>query len=711
MKLVQADPSRLRVFVCALLVCLLPLAPALHADEGMWTYDNFPKSSVAKAYGFSPDDAWLDSARRSSLRLAGGCSGSFVSSQGLVMTNHHCARSCISQLSNKAHDYLANGFYAPAPEAEVKCPEIELNELLSMTDVTARVAAATHAFAAGSPGFAKAQQSAQASIESECAGGDKKTLCQVVALYHGGIYSLYKYRRYQDVRLVFAPESNAPKFGGDPDNFDFPRWALDMTFLRAWDDDKPAHPEHWFRWNAAGPKEGELTFISGNPGSTRRLYTAAQYQYERDVVLPERLLDIAELRGQMTMYASEGPEHARASSAELLGLENSYKGLRGRLEALTDPKFLPAKMAAEEKLRAAVKKKPALDKSAGKAWNDLAAALEEFRPHRKEFAFAEGASSATPGGLPAWFSGSRIMRYAKLLVRAAAELPKPDADRLREWGDAKLPAVQQALASTAPVGKHFEIVKLTFGLTKLREQLGTSSLYVKKVLGPKAPAELAAELVNGSKLDDPAVRKALFEGGQAAIDASTDPAIVLVREVDAPARAMRKWVEDDILAKQNAATEAIARARFALEGTKVYPDATFTLRLSYGAVKGWTQNGHTVTPFTDFAGAFAHQTGRDPFQLPASWNSAQAAGRIDEAVPFDFASDNDIIGGNSGSPVFNQNQEIVGLVFDGNLPSLGGDYGFDESMNRAVSVDSAAMIQALDKIYGATRVLNELQRR
>jgi len=699
-------PARLAVVCSAALAAALAVSSSARADEGMWTYDNFPASAVLQKYGFAPDRAWLDSAQRSSVRLAGGCSGSFVSPDGLVMTNHHCVRACITQLSNRSHDYVSNGFYAPAAEAEVRCPEIELNELLSMTDVTARLTAATKGLKAGSAEQSKKQQSEQAAIEKECAGGDGKLRCEVVALYHGGIYELYKYRRYQDVRLVFAPEQRAPKFGGDPDNFEFPRWSFDAAFLRAWDNGKPAHPEHFFKWSAAGPKAGELTFISGNPGSTHRLLTVAEYIYERDVATPERLFDLAELRGQLSLFAHHSADAARVTSAELLSVENSYKALRGRLEVLTDPKFIPAKMAEEAKLRLAVRKKPALERDAGGAWDAIARSVEALRARHKEFIQLEGTHSLAPRTEPAWYAGAKTLRFARLLVRAAAERQKPDAERLREWGDSKLPAVQQTLASPAPFAKKLEILKLTFGLTKLREQLGTSHPFVQKVLGPKSPEELATELIEGSKLDDPAVRKALYEGGQAAVDASTDPAIVLMRAVDPDARAVRRWYEDEVAAPETAASEAIARARFALEGTQVYPDATFTLRLSYGAVKGFPLRGAEVAPFTDFAGAFAHQTGREPFALPESWN--QAREKLDGSVRFDFVSDNDIIGGNSGSPVFNQQQEIVGLVFDGNRASLGGDYYFDDSVNRAVSVDSAAIVQALDKIYGATRILEEI---
>ena len=682
---------------CCALLALLAAVPA-RADEGMWTYDNFPKAALGKKHGFTPADAWLENARLSSVRLAGGCSGSFVSGSGLVMTNHHCVRACVGQLSTKEHDYSAGGFYADAPEQETRCPEIELNELLSITDVTKRVKDATKGLKAGAPDYLKAQKQAKTAIERECSAGDEKSRCDVVDLYRGALSHLYKYRRYQDVRLVFAPEQAAAHFGGDPDNFNFPRFALDAAFLRAWDEGKPVHPAHFFKWSADGAKEGELVFVSGNPGSTRRELTVAELINQRDTVVPERLIAAAELRGVLTQFSRTAPENARIAGTDLLGLENAYKGTRGRLDTLVDPRLLAQKQMEEAKLRAKVKARPDLQKDAGTAWDTIARTLEEFQPHRHEYAYVEEGAG---------FGSSRLWRAARALVRGTVELKKPEADRLREWGDAKLPAIKQALFSKAPIYDELEKLKLTHGLIKLRELLGTSHPFVRKVLGDKSPEELAAELVAGSKLKDVVVRKQLWEAGPEAVAASTDPIIALARTVDNDGRTLRKWKEDEIDAKLEAASEAIARARFALLGTASYPDATFSPRLSYGTVKGWTASGKAIAPFTDFAGAFSHQTGRWPFKLPDSWNGAKERLKLDTRI--DLVTDNDIIGGNSGSPLFNQDLEIVGLVFDGNLPSLGGDYWFEPEVNRTVAVDSAGLIEALKTIYGARRVLQELQ--
>ena len=693
----KRSAATLATFPCCALLALLAALPA-RADEGMWTYDNFPKAALGKQHGFTAGDAWLENARRSSLRLAGGCSGSFVSAGGLVMTNHHCVRGCVQQLSTKEHDYQAAGFYADALEQETRCPEIELNELLSITDVTKKVKEATKGLKAGTPDYLKAQKQAKTAIEKECSAGDEKSRCDVIELYRGALSHLYKYRRYQDVRLVFAPEQAAAHFGGDPDNFNFPRFALDAAFVRAWDDGKPVQPAHFFKWSAEGAKEGELVFVSGNPGSTRRELTVAELINQRDIAVPERLIATAELRGVLTQFSRTAPENARIALTDLLGLENNYKGTRGRLDALVDPRLLAVKQAEETKLRAKVKARAELQKDAGGAWDTIARTLAEFRPHRHEYQYVEEGAG---------FGGSRLWRTARALVRGTAELKKPEAERLREWGDSKLPAIKQALFSKAPIYDELERLKLTHGLIKLRELLGPGHPFVRKVLGDKGPEELAAELVAGSQLKDVAVRKQLWEGGPEAVAASTDAMVALARAIDSDGRTLRKWKEDQIDAKLEAASEAIARARFALQGTASYPDATFSLRLSYGTVKGWTQDGKTVAPFTDFAGAFAHQTGRFPFALPDSWNGAKQRLKLD--TRFDLVSDNDIIGGNSGSPLFNKDLEIVGLVFDGNLPSLGGDYWFEPEVNRTVAVHSAGLLEALKTIYGARRVLQELQ--
>lgn len=663
-------------------------------DEGMWTFNNFPREKVGAKYNFTPDDKWLEHVRLSSVRLAGGCSGSFVSQDGLVMTNHHCAHSCIAQLSTAQKDFVKSGFTAQTQAEEVKCPEIELNNLVEITDVTTRINDATKGLEGAK--MNEARKKVESQIEKECQTSDK-IRCDVVSLYHGGVYNLYKYRRYQDVRLVFAPEFQIAFFGGDPDNFNFPRYDLDVSFLRAYEDGKPAKPEHYFKWSAAGPKEGDLTFVSGHPGGTDRQLTVSQLEYQRDYALPERLIRLAQLRGELTELQRKGAEEKRISTDELFYVENSYKALMGRMEALHDPTLFNSKVADENALKAQIQKDPELAKKAMPAFATIAKATEELKKIRKPAAYIASGSG---------FAGD-LFGFARTLVRGADERTKPNEKRLPEFREAAMPRIMQHLSSTAPVYEVMEIANLRFSLTKMREDLGSDDPFVKKVLGKESPEELATRLVKGSTLKDPAVRKQLWEGGKKAVDASSDPMIKLAKLIDPEARALRKHIEDDLDASVKKASEEIARARFAALGTKVYPDATFTLRLSYGAVKGWERNGKMVKPITNFGGAFERATGRAPFDLPDTWTASKS--KLNLATPFNFVSTNDIIGGNSGSPVVNKKAEIVGLVFDGNLESLGGDYGFDETVNRTVAVHSEALVYALDKIYGATRIVKELR--
>jgi Peptidase S46 len=679
--------------ISLLLALLAPLASA-RADEGMWTYNNFPKDKVKQKYGFSPDDKWLDHLRLSSARIAGGCSASFVSPAGLVMTNHHCAHSCIEQLSTPEKDFVKSGYYAKTQNDEVKCPEIEINQLVEISDVTARINQATKGLA--DQKYNEAEKAEMSKIEKECATSDA-VRCDVVSLYHGGVYNLYKYKRYQDVRLVFAPEFAIAFFGGDPDNFNFPRYDLDVSFLRVYENGQPAKMEHFLKWSPAGVKEGDLTFVSGQPGGTSRALTVAQLEYTRDVAIPDRLLRLAELRGLLTEYQRRGPEQKRTSNALLFGVENGYKALRGREQALLDKDFFASKVAEEKALRDKIARDPEQQKKYGGAWDALAKAQAELRNIRKPFNFLENGAGFQ----------SDLYRHAVTLVRGADERPKPIEKRFREFRDSNLPAITQKLFSAAPIHDELEIATLTFSLTKLREELGADDPVVKKVLGKESPEDLATRLVKGTRLKDVALRKQLWEGGKKAVDASDDPMIKLARLVDPDARAVRKRYEDSVEGPVKKNSELIAKAHFAAEGMSNYPDATFTLRLNYGQVKGYQENGHPVKPITTVAGAFDRATGRPPYDLPDSWLKAKA--RIDPKTPMNFCSTNDIIGGNSGSPVANKNGEVVGLIFDGNIQSLGGDYGFDESVNRAVAVHSEALIQSLAKIYGADRIVKELR--
>jgi hypothetical protein len=676
-----------------LLAAALVAAPLLAAaDEGMWTYDAFPGEKVQQKYGFRPSQPWLDHVRLASVRLAGGCSASFVSESGLVMTNHHCAHECIEQLSTAQKDFVKSGFYARTVADEVKCPTMEVNQLVRITDVTQKIRAATRGLEGDR--FNNALKAAEASIEKACARS-ADVRCDVVELYQGGVYDLYEYRRFQDVRLVFAPEFSIAFFGGDPDNFMFPRYDLDVSFVRVYEKDKPARTKDFFRWSPNGAQAGELTFVAGNPGGTDRALTISELQMQRDVVLPDRLQRLAELRGLLTGFQMLGPEQKRISTADLFYVENSYKALRGRLLALQDRAFFRSLVAKEEALKAQIATQPR-EKPAVAAFDAIARAEDRLRDIRDRY-------NALEGG----FTGE-LFSIGRRIVRAADERRKDNAVRLREYRDANLPAVQQDVLSAAPIYPEFERLLLSWSLSKIRERLGPDDPTVKKLLGKESPDEVARRVVDGTKLRDLAVRKQLWEGGEKAVEAhASDPLVQLVRTVDPDARAIRKVFEDEVEAVVKKNHERVAEARFAAQGRTTYPDATFTPRLSYGAVEGWKEVGRIVPPFTTLGGAFERATGRDPFELPESW--LRAKDRLDLSTRFDFVTTNDIIGGNSGSPVVNRNAEIVGLIFDGNIHSLGGDYGFDPAVNRAVAVHSDALVEALTKVYGATRVVDELR--
>jgi V8-like Glu-specific endopeptidase len=690
----------------------LPLAAALTlclssaiADEGMWTFNNFPAAKVGQAYGFTPDQAWLDHIRMASVRIAGGCSASLVSAQGLVMTNHHCARSCIENVSGLTHkDYNRDGFLAKTTAEEARCPGMEMNQLVAITDVTKRVQDATKA--ATPETFNDVQKATLAAIEKEC-GTTDDVRCEVVTLYQGGRYDLYKYRRYQDVRLVFAPEDRIAFFGGDPDNFNFPRYDLDVSMVRIYGDDgKPLQNAEHLAWSDGKLKDGDLTFVSGNPGGTSRDLTMAQFDDERDDKLVRDIAFRSELRGYVTQYQERGAEERRQSNDILFGTENGLKVFKGRHEALADKAFYDELAANEKAFRAKVMADPALAQAYGGVWDAIAELVRKDQMYRTEYMALERGVRY-----------SSLFTIARNLVRHGDEVAKPNGERLREFGESRLPQMKSMTLVNEPIYDELEISILTWSLTRLRADLGADHPIVKRVFGKRSPAQIATDAVKHTRLKELQVdargnaiggyRKALYDGGKAAVDASHDPMIELARALDPDARAIRKKVETEVDGPLKRQQELLAKARFAVYGDSRYPDATFTLRLSYGTVKGWKEGDHAVAPFTTMAGAFDRATGADPFQLPDSWIKAKR--KLDLATPMNFATTNDIIGGNSGSPLVNRKGEVAGLIFDGNIHSLGGDYGYDPALNRAVAVDSAALLEAMDKVYGAGRLVKELK--
>jgi len=668
---------------------------AVIAAEGMWPLDNLPASRLRAEYGFTPGKDWVDHVMRASARIAGGCSASFVSRDGLVMTNHHCAAACVSQLSSAKKNFIADGFLARGRGEEVRCPEIEVNRLERISDVTGQVKGAV----AGLDGeaFKLAKNAVEAKLSSACVGAERETArCDVVDLYHGGRYHLYRYHRFQDVRLVWVPEQAIAFFGGDPDNFNFPRYDLDIAVLRVYENGKPAQVKDFFPFSKAGAEAGEMVFVSGHPGSTQRQLTISELETFRDLRLIGGLLRLAEERGILEQYSKLGPEAARIAENDLFGIENGYKAYVGELKALLDPALMKHQQKEESELRAFVASRPALRATVSGAWDAIEKAQQVYREIEAQYSAIEQARAFT----------GRHFGYARALVRGAEERSKPDADRLPEFSDSRLPEVEQRLFSTAPIYPEYETIRLGWSLTKMRELLGADDPFVRLVLGRKSPDQLGAELIAGTRLGDPAVRKALWTGGREAVARSDDPFIKFASAVDPAARAIRKRYEREVEAVVEKNTELIAQARFARHGTSAYPDATFTLRLSYGEVAGWSEGGRKIPPFTDFAGAFARDTGVDPFALPQSWHAAKS--RLDLAQRFNFVTSNDIIGGNSGSPMINRAGEIVGLIFDGNIHSLGGTFWFDARTNRAVAVHSGAILESLNKVYGASDLAREI---
>jgi hypothetical protein len=672
---------------------LTAVAPAL-ADEGMWTLDNLPVQQIKDQYHFTPTQTWVDHVEHAALRIAGGCTASFVSADGLVMTNHHCANGCLVTNSSSKKNLMDTGFTAADREDELKCPDMELNQLESITDVTAKVNDATRGKTGAA--FIKAQRAVISGIEHQCAGDHAATVrCQVVTLYHGGRHALYTYHRYQDVRLVFAPEASIAFFGGDLDNFNFPRYDLDVTFLRAYVDGKPAHTEY-FKFDPAGPKDGDLSFVVGNPGSTQRHYTVAQLKSLRNDALVPRYAYLSELRGALWAYGRQGPEQQRQAAEPIFGIDNALKAYKGRIETLDNPALYAAKARDEAALKQWIGATPARRAEYGDPWATIATAEKAYANITARYRMLERGEG---------FS-SDLFEVARTLVRGAEERAKPNAARLPRYRDSNLPAVEQGLFSNRPIYPKLETMTLTWSLHKLRQALGADDPLVRRIFGKRDPAEVAKELTSGTRLLSIADRKKLWSGGIKAIKASTDPLIRFALEVDPASRSVRKQYEDEVEAPIRSASQLIAKARFAKYGTSIYPDATFTLRLSYGQVKGWNEKGRMVKPFTDFAGAFARATGSDPFKLPDSW--LKAKDRLDLVTPFDFVTTNDIIGGNSGSPVIDRAGDVVGLIFDGNIHSLGGAYWYDGSNNRAVAVDTAALIEAIRHVYHDKALAEEL---
>ncbi len=672
-------------------------SPTLQADEGMWLYTAPPLKQLKEKYQFEPDAKWLEHLQKSSVRFNSGGSGSFVSANGLVMTNHHVGADDLQKLSTKEKDYLKDGFEAKESKDELKCKALELNILQSIKDVTAEVNAAVKLDMAPADAF-KARQQVIAGLEKGVADDAKGIRADVVTLFSGGAYHLYTFKKYTDIRLVFAPEKQIAFYGGDADNFEYPRFDLDMCFFRVYENDKPIVCEHFLKWSKAGSAENDLIFVSGHPGRTNRQNTVAELQYLRDTGYPYLLQRLNRLEVLLHSWAERSEGNRQKAEEELFGIQNSRKARIGGLQGLLDPKVMARKQAEETRLKKFIEENPTkVTTETAKAFETIAAGEKLRAGMMKDITMLENG-----GGF-----NSQLFGIARTLLRYSDEMKKGDADRLPEFGPARLGSLKFKLFSDEPIYDDFETLKLADSLSSFATHFGADDVLVKKVLAGKSPRERAFDLVSGTKVKDPEFRKKHFEAKTAPDD---DAMIAVAKIVDEASRTLRKKFETEIDEPKRQAASALAKARFALDGTDSYPDATFTLRLSYGTVKGFKEDGKDIPAFTTIGGLYdrsKEQSNTGPFELPKRW--VEKKDKLDLKTPFNFVSTADIIGGNSGSPVVNKAGEVVGLIFDGNIQSLVLDFVYEGEISRAVSVDSRAMIEALRKVYSADWLADELQ--
>jgi len=683
--------QRLRALSAAFCIIAFSSAPAM-SEEGMWTFDHFPTARMQQQMGWAPDQAWLDRAMAGTARLP-GCSASNVSAQGLVMTNHHCVIACVTALSSTEHNYITDGFMAATREEETRCPNMNVQVLTGITDITDRINAATADVAP--EGFAHARDAEMARLEGECT--NPPSVCEVVTLYQGGRYALYRYKRYDDVRLVFAPEHQMAAFGGDADNFNFPRYDIDFSFIRLYENGAPAATPAHLTMRFTPLTENEIVLIAGNPGRTSRQRSTAELTFERDLNLPWQIENLTAVRAQIAAYSAQGPDQERIASSALQSVENALKGLTGRRQALQDPAGFARVASAEQDLQTRVHRNLAAQREVGDAWGEIATAETAYRAIFYRYQYLEARAGER----------SMLFGWARDIVRGAAERPKPDAERVPRFSDARLNSVTAGLRAQRPVTPEFEELMLSFWLTKLRERLPASDPRSQRIFHGLTPPVLAHQLAQ-SRLGDAAYRMQLWDGGAAAVAASDDPMIQFVRAWDDDARTIRTRYIETIESPIARAQERIAQARFRAFGEDRYPDATFTPRVSYGRVEGWADPQHGQVPWsTNVAGLYAHATGQAPYALTQRWIDARAS--LDPNTIFDVSTSTDVIGGNSGSPLLDQQGRVVGAIFDGNIHSLGGEYFYDGTLNRSVTVANTVIEAALAHVYHADALLAELQ--
>jgi V8-like Glu-specific endopeptidase len=692
--------------VLALVLVLGFAAPAARAQQEiqeypgletgkMWTFDVPPLEYWARRYNFNATPQWLENVRMSALRQP-GCTASFVSADGLVMTNHHCARGCVANVTREGEDLLTNGFYAATRGEERACPGMYVDQLQQITDVTERVLGAVPA---GTPATRASDLRGEAitAVERECSAGQPTLNCQVVSFYRGGQYKLYKFRRYSDIRLVFAPELGIAFFGGDPDNFTYPRHDLDMSFYRAYDNNQPVRPTNYFRWSRNGTNAGDLVFVVGNPGSTGRLNTVATLEYLRDVQYPMSLANLRRMLETYRAIAAAHPDRANALRNQIFGISNSEKASTGYHGGLLDRQLMDRKRAWEAEFRGRVNADANLRRQYGDAWDQIARIRRTMTTLFKQ---------RTYHGFSAY--GTRLLNYAGVIVRMPVEMAKPDSARMMPFREANRAGLERQLYAATPIDTVTEVRLLAAYLSAMAADMPATDPVLRAALGGKTPEQAAHDMVRGTQIATADQRRALVQGGAAAIAASTDPFIQLARVIEPLQRSLdRQWTD---LANQEAQhNERVARALLAVYGNSVSPDATFSLRIQDGEVRSYAYNGTWAQPYTTFAGLYdrwAGWAGRDPWTLPTRW--IQRRDSLNLLTPLNAVSTNDIIGGNSGSPVINRDAEIVGLVFDGNMESLPGNFLYTERLNRTVYVDSRGIIEALRRVYDARALAEEL---
>ena len=664
------------------------------AAEGMWTFDRFPFDKAEKAYGFKPDQAQLDRMRMASLRIKGRCSASFVSPQGLVQTNHHCVTSCLRALSKPPEDPLTSGFYANEAKDELKCSGLDLDQLIAITDVTERLNAVT---AKEGADLSDAIDDEKEAIIKECANSDAAIRCEVVEMHGGALHNLYKFRTHRDVRLVLAPERAIASFGGTIDDFEFPRFTFDVAFLRVYVDDVPLDTSaNYFPYAKTDAQPDDVVLVPGSPGFTDRHLTVAQLEFRRDVELARGLTYNAELRGLLTEFARRQKSMPPAASSLLNRTDSAIRYDRRRFAALGDPTILKSRAETEKAVRDKIAADPALLAKYGDAWDKIAQAIAEFRGFWDEYQFTGGGRG---------LRSSELFRHAQTLVRYAAEMEKPEDERLAAFTQRRIEATLKSVTTRTPIDPEFEKLILTFSLTTMRDTLGPNHPLVKLALGRKSPRERAVELVEDTSLASFDVRNRLVERGKEAIVGSNDPMLAFARTIDPEWRAIEKehGKVEEVL---DTYRPVVAQAIFAVRGDDVYPEANFTPRVSFGAVKGYRVLGRPIDPITTIGGLFEHTTGTEPYKLPERWLAVR--GELNLQQPLNFVSTNDLIGGFSGSAGLNKAGEVIAVMFDINAPALGGYFGYDPAVNRAIGLNIGAVREALAKVYKADRIVEEL---